>query len=223
MKRDVILGRIKELLELHSGDDNEVPMRSYQLYMGTVGLVAQLYGNASAQMQALKDEKDRLMGIQTNEFQKHKIFIQELHGFLKTITAEVKAGLVKSIEDEARGEIYTDFVALAKLALEDNAKDVAAVLSAAALEDALKRFADSKGLDPSDKDMSQVIAMLKRNQLLKKPEAKVVQSYVTLRNKALHAEWDKINSPEVSSLIGFVQSFVLTHFANVGPKHASNN
>jgi hypothetical protein len=211
-KQDALLARIVELLKLHSGDDGDAPMRSYQLYMGTVTVVAQLYGPASAQMTALKDEKNRLMAITANEYQKHGIFIKELHGLLKTVVAEVKAGLVYSIESEARGEVYSDFVALAKLALEGGSKDVAAVLASAALEDALKRFAESKGLDVGDKDMSEVISQLKSGEHLQKPEAKVVQSYVTLRNKALHAEWESINSPEVASLMGFVENFILTRF-----------
>lgn len=166
-------------------------------------------------MQALKHEKERLMGIIGNEYTKHALLAQELQGLLLNVIAEIEAGLVESVEAEARGEIYADFIGLAKQALDQNSKDVAAVLASAALEDALKRFADSQGLDPSDKDMSEVISLLKGNQLLQKTESKVVQSYVTLRNKALHAEWDKINSPEVSSLIGYVEGFVLRHFTSV--------
>jgi hypothetical protein len=213
MKKEVILERISSLLKLNSNEQREIPMQAYQLYMGCVTIVSQLYGPTSVQMQALKEEKARLMGRDGNEYTKHSILIEELHGLLKTVTDEVTAGLVKSVQDEARGEIYADFIALAKRALDENSKDVAAVLASAALEDALKRYAESQNLEPMDKDMSEVISLLKGNQLLQKPEAKVVQAYVTLRNKALHAEWDKINSPEVSSMIGFVENFVLTHFS----------
>lgn len=213
MKRDVFLERIKQLQDLPSDSDRDAPLHAYQLYMGCVTIISQLYGVTSVQMQALKDEKERLMGITGNEYTKHALLTKELHGLLSTVIAEIEAGLVESVEAEARGEIYADFIGLAKQALDQSSKDVAAVLASAALEDALKRFADSQGFDPSDKDMSEVISLLKGNQLLQKTEAKVVQSYVTLRNKALHAEWDKINSPEVSSLIGYVEGFVLRHFS----------
>lgn len=213
MKKEVILERISSLLKLNSNEQREIPMQAYQLYMGCVTIVSQLYGPTSVQMQALKEEKARLMGRDANEYTKNSILINELHGLLKNVTDEVTAGLVKSVQDEAKGEIYADFIALAKRALDENSKDVAAVLASAALEDALKRYAESQNLEPMDKDMSEVISLLKGNQLLQKPEAKVVQAYVTLRNKALHAEWDKINSPEVSSMIGFVENFVLTHFS----------
>jgi uncharacterized protein YutE (UPF0331/DUF86 family) len=213
MKKEVILDRINHLLKLNVNEQTEIFKQSYQLYMGCVTIVSQLYGPTSIQMQALKEEKARLMGLAAYEHAKSTILINELHGLLQTITDEVAAGLVQSVQDEARGEIYADFIALAKRALDDKSKDVAAVLAAAALEDALKRYAESRNLEPMDKDMSEVIALLKGNHLLQKPEAKVLQAYVTLRNKALHAEWDKINSPEVSSLIGFVENFVLIHFS----------
>lgn len=105
MKREAILARIANLLKLHVGGDDEAPLRSYQLYMGIVTIVAHLYGASSAQMQALRDEKERLMGIKANEFRKHEIFIRELHGLLKTIVAEVEAGLVHAIETSCEGSV----------------------------------------------------------------------------------------------------------------------
>lgn len=215
MKRDVILARIKKLNDVRPSSDNDLPLKCYQLYMGCITIVSQLYGANSVQMLALKDEKARLMAVSGNEYSKQSILLQELYGLLATIVAEIEAGLVESVESEAMGEVYADFISLAKEALEQNSKDVAAVLASAALEDALKRFAGSKGLDTSGKDMSEVISLLKSTQLLQRTESKVVQSYVTLRNKSLHAEWDKINIPEVSSLIGYVEGFILAHFANI--------
>jgi uncharacterized protein YutE (UPF0331/DUF86 family) len=208
-----IMGRTDELVRISDSEDDNTPMRSFQFYMGIVNLVSKLYGVNSQQMKELVSEKNRLLGLNSNEYKKHQIFIRELKGFLDTIVSDIKSGLIEEIEDEARGEIYTDFIKLSKEAIEKGGKDVAAVLASAALEDSLKRFAESKGLNVENKDMSEVISIIKSAELLQKPEAKVVQSYVTLRNKALHADWDKINLPEVASLIGFVESFVLLHFS----------
>jgi len=61
--------------------------------------------------------------------------------------------------------------------------------------------------------MSDVVNLLKSNRLLKKTEAKIIQSYVTLRNKAFHADWDKISGPEISSVIGYVEKFILINFS----------
>ena len=39
-----------------------------------------------------------------------------------------------------------------------------------------------------------------------------MQSFVTITNKSFHAEWEKIESVEVHSIIAFVQEFVLKNF-----------
>lgn len=38
-----------------------------------------------------------------------------------------------------------------------------------------------------------------------------------IRNHALHAEWDKLSEPDVNSVIGFVEQFLLTNFNQPRP------
>jgi len=56
-----------------------------------------------------------------------------------------------TVQASISGEIFGDFIGLAKSALRENYKDVAAVLACAALEDSLKRFAETNGLSVGDK------------------------------------------------------------------------
>jgi len=35
-----------------------------------------------------------------------------------------------------------------------------------------------------------------------------------IRNLAMHAEWGKISAPDVSSVIGFVEQFLLSNFSH---------
>jgi len=65
------------------------------------------------------------------------------------------------LDTAVRGDLCC-FVLLAKSALENNQKDVAAVLASAALEDALKRYASLHGLDVAGKEMQDVINALKQ-------------------------------------------------------------
>lgn len=131
---------------------------------------------------------------------------------LQAAKAEIEGGWLFTVEGQVSAEIFADFIALAKEALEDN-KDVAAVLACAALEDALKRVATKENLDVDDKDMSEVINALKAKGVIKGAQAPIVQSYVKLRNKAFHAEWDKFDKESVSSVIGFTEQFLLTNFS----------
>jgi len=131
---------------------------------------------------------------------------------LQAAKAEIEGGWLFTVEGQVSAEIFADFIALAKEALDDN-KDVAAVLACAALEDALKRVAIKENLEVDDKDMSEVINALKAKGVIKGAQAPIVQSYVKLRNKAFHADWDKFDKESVSSVIGFTEQFLLTNFS----------
>ena len=95
----------------------------------------------------------------------------------------------------------------------DEAKDVAAVLTAAVYEDTIRRmgkeFAGVLGRD----DLEKVIGELKKAGILKAPQLGIALSYLTFRNHALHADWAKIERASVQSCLAFVEELLLKHFA----------
>ena len=99
------------------------------------------------------------------------------------------------------------------MADEEGFKDVSAVLACAALEDSLKKLAKLNGLDVQDKEMSEVINALKSKSIIQGTQLKVLQSYTPLRNKSFHAEWDKLELPEIKSLISFNEEFLIKYFS----------
>ena len=214
---ETILERINNLLMVGGNIDMDRGTSSdlaRQVYVGTLSIVSGLYGPTSPHAEAVREVNSRVMNYNWAEGLKNSALILELRGTLETVEAEIKAGLLKSIRDEARGEILADFIVLAKEAIDNDVKDVAAVLSCAAFEDAIKRYAESLGLNVEGRDLSEVINALKGAGVLPGTQAKVAQSFVTLRNKAMHAEWNKIDTSEVHSVIGFVQDFVAKSFAS---------
>lgn len=86
------------------------------------------------------------------------------------------------------------------------------MLACAALEDALKRFAAANNLNPEQKDMTEVINSLKGAALVSRAQKSLLDVMPRIRNLALHAEWSKITNPDVNSVIGFVEQFLLTKF-----------
>ncbi|MBF0635184.1 MAG: hypothetical protein HQK85_11045 [Nitrospinae bacterium] len=127
--------------------------------------------------------------------------------------SDYEGGYVFSIESSLSGEILGDFVAMAKLSLSEGHKDVAAVLACAALEDTLKRYGSLNGVDVDGKDMSEVISALKAKGLVSGAQKSLLDSMPKIRNFALHAEWQKIDSAAVNGVIGYVENFLLTKFA----------
>ena len=98
------------------------------VYVGTVGIISSLYGPDSLQARAVSEVNSRIMNYKWSEQLKNGGLVLEMRGTLTTVKAEIEAGLIKSIRDEARGEILADFIVLAKDAIDKGVNDVAAVL-----------------------------------------------------------------------------------------------
>jgi hypothetical protein len=139
-----------------------------------------------------------------------------VYGELKEIFASAKedfeGGYVFDVELRVSGEVFGDFVVLAQTALREGYKDVAAVLACAALEDALKRYAMVNGIDINDKTMQQVVSALRSGGLVSGAQKTLLDAMPRIRNLAMHADWAKISEPDVNSVIGFVEQFLLTKF-----------
>ncbi len=139
--------------------------------------------------------------------------VAALKGIFRAAKADYDGGYVFSLQARVSGEIYGDLVVLAKAALDEGAKDVAAVLACAALEDALKRFALLNGLDVSDKVMEDVVGALKSKGLVGGAQKTLLDAMPKIRNHAMHANWGKITSQDVGSVLGFVEQFLLVNFS----------
>jgi hypothetical protein len=133
-------------------------------------------------------------------------------GIMKAARDDYDGGYVMNLNAALTGEVFQDFVALAKRALAESNKDVASVLACAALEDALKRYAQRQGLNVDNKDMSDVVAALKARGLVSGAQKSLLDTMPKIRNYAMHANWEKIKEPDVNSVIGFVERFLITHF-----------
>ena len=140
--------------------------------------------------------------------------VRTLKALFQSAKEDFEGGYVFDVDLRVSGEVFGDFVALARRTLSDGHKDVAAVLACAALEDSLKRYAQVNGLEINDKTMQEVVNSLKSKGLVVGAQKSLLDAMPRIRNLAMHAEWDKISEPDVSSVIGFVEQFLLTKFSN---------
>jgi len=133
-------------------------------------------------------------------------------GILLAAKSDFEDGFIFSIEKSISGEIFGDFIRLAKEAMDQENKDVAAVLACAALEDSVQKYALRHGLEVNDKTMSEVINALKSNNLVSGTKKSLLERMPKIRNLAMHAKWEKIRSEDVSAVIGYVERFLLNEF-----------
>jgi hypothetical protein len=148
-----------------------------------------------------------------NKFDNYVTQLEQAKGIFKSAKIDYENGFTISIEKQLAGEIYGDFVSLAKTALFEKQKEVAAVLACAALEDALKKYAVINALDVNEKSMAEVVNILKANSLVKGAQKTLLDTMPKIRNYAMHANWEKFNTEDVSSIIGFVEQFLLNNFS----------
>jgi hypothetical protein len=139
--------------------------------------------------------------------------VSSLIGVYRAARADFDGGFVFRVQAQISGEIFGDFINLAKTALSGGSKDVAAVLACAALEDALKKYARLQGLVVDDQVMQSVVSALKGRGLISGAQKTLLDAMPKIRDYAMHANWDKITAQDVGSVIGFVEQFLLQHFS----------
>ena len=200
--KDRILDRINNILDK--------PINEGEAYLTAISLLENIYGPNSEQLQALKTVYQNIYETR-QDFDRDWDVGKFLKGSLSTLKAEIEGDLIESIQSQARSEVLGDFLSLARESHDEGRKDVAAVLSSAALEDALKRCATEHGLDVQGKNMLTVVNALKSNNIIPKSQAKTLAGYTDFRNDALHAEWDKIDSATVIGVVEFTDEFLKEH------------
>lgn len=219
ISNDALLARVRGLLEkVRPADASHVnwDVVGPEIINGTQSLMEIVYGPNSGRIETfleaartVRDSTDRRMSFRLHDA------ARVAEGILHTLEAEIEAGLVGDLERQVAGGILGDFIQLGRAALDqggEGSKNVAAVLAAAAYEDTIRRmgreFAGVIGQD----DLEKVIGALKHAGVLVGSQVSIASSFLTFRNHALHAHWDKVERESVQSVLGFVQELLMKHF-----------
>jgi hypothetical protein len=139
--------------------------------------------------------------------------VLKLIALFRSAKEDFEGGYVFNVELRISGEVFGDFVALARQSLSEGQKDVAAVLACAALEDAIKRLASANALPTDGKTMVEIVNALKSAGLVSGAQKSLLEAMPRIRNMAMHAEWSKITEPDVSSVLGYVEQLLLSKFS----------
>ena len=208
--QDNLLSRIEELLSLKSQWNYNT---LGEIYAGTIAVASNIWAANSSHVEMIKQLRQDMQASKWDEHGKAENTISQCQGVLRSIASDIKAGRLGSLRLEYQGQVFADLINVAKMAIAEGTKDVAAVLAAVAIEDTLKRYAQVKGLDVEDKDLSTVINALKAASLLTATQGSLLKGMVPFRNKALHAEWAKIDTSEVQGVLAFVEEFLSRNFS----------
>jgi hypothetical protein len=207
-EKDALTQRIDDLLalaaKLRAGSSTNLT----ELYQRTLTLMVAVYGGESHQVTDWRASIGKVSGY--TPMHDRLLYFE---GALSALKADIEAGLVGDLQKRLTGEILSDFLQLARTAFDSGAKDVAAVLTAALYEDTIRRLGtDLAGIVERDK-LSDVLAALKKKEILQGTQFGIAQSYLQFRNAALHADWKKIEQSSIESALGFVQGLLLKHYS----------
>jgi hypothetical protein len=138
--------------------------------------------------------------------------VQQVEGILQGTRANLRAGFLDDLIGKIVVDIKSDFLEASQQLLDENQKDPAAVMACIVLEDSLKRLAKKHGVESAeDKEMSVVAGSLLGKGVIEKTTNQSIQSFKSLRNAALHAQWSEVSIESLRLLLVFLPGFIEKH------------
>lgn len=216
MNPDALQKRVIELID-NSESKRETLEGCIEIYTGTISVLSTIYGPDSNQVTTVKiPAEEAYKGTPGRIFNTFSSAVVQIAvGALKNLKQELNLGLIGSLRQRMTGEVIADLVQLARnqlLEQGDAAKDVASVLAAASFEAVIRKMGSTVAGTVGGEKLADVLTALKDKGILTGPQLTTAQGYLTFRNKALHAEWNTIDRPTVSSVLAFVEQLVLKYF-----------
>jgi hypothetical protein len=218
MEKENLIKQIVALLRRASQiNGNTVAQEGSYVFAGTMSLFCSLYGEKSEQVALLKDMREKAAAlIPKSLVSTMDRLMPGISGMLENLLSEVQSGLLGNLKNRFTGEVLSDFIGLAREALSEDtseAKNVAAVLAAAAYEDTLRRIGSEFAQIHDRPELQMIISELKKRNILEGPQVGIASAYLKFRNDALHADWAKIDRASIESALGFVEQLLFKHFA----------
>ncbi len=136
-----------------------------------------------------------------------------LYGILKALKEAYEQGYLQSIEELVHANVFSDFLEMAEYLLKEGYKDPAAVLVGGVLEEHLRKLCVKNSIPIQDSNGKMRKASIMNDDLAKsvynKLEQKNVMTWLDLRNKAAHGEYDKYDLGQVNLMLQGVQQFMM--------------
>jgi hypothetical protein len=214
METSVIRDRVDSLLKMKASSGESVGT-GIEIFNGAITVMSACYGSESHLVMSLQAQGKNVLGEKFISPVAVRNLQINVCAALRNLRSEIDAGLIGNIKNSIVGDVIADFVQLAKAVLNDGGdkgKNVAAVLTAAAFEDTIRRMGETFAGVVGRDDLSDVINQLKEKGVLQGPQIGIALSYLKFRNDALHADWDKIELSSIHACLGFVEQLLLKHF-----------
>lgn len=157
--------------------------------------------NSAYRISTVKIECDS-HGVRINEA------VGEVAAILKNLLKDAQSGLVFSVADHARAEVFDDFLDHAKAYMQEGRKKEAGVIAGVVFEDALRRVCRKLSIPEHGQNLDALISELAKSNTLTGTKAKRARVSAHVRTKATHAQWEEFDDNDVKTTIEFTEEFI---------------
>lgn len=184
------------------GDNYVDSVMFYEWKAASLSFVSYLFGERHTHYRLLNQgcqdpcEADTLKGL----------------GVLNAAKQDIEGGFLVSLKSLVAADLFADFIEMADHLLEAGYKDAAAVLIGGVLEEHLRRLCSANRIVLTEaskpKRADRLNADLAKASVYNMLDHKSVTSWLDLRNKAAHAEYDSYSPEQVRLMLHGVHDFV---------------
>jgi hypothetical protein len=137
--------------------------------------------------------------------------IRRTLGLLDSVKKEYIGGLLQPVEFTIAGATFDEFLDHADTYHKANKKIEASVLASAVFEDTIKKIASKNEITTKSLSIEPLIDELVKANVLQLTKAKRLKGHATVRNSALHAEWNEFDIKDVGELIKATRDLITDH------------
>ncbi len=155
-------------------------------------------------------------------FEKNILIVNRIKfvmGALDALYQDIKRDYLKSISELIHGDIFSDYLDMAKHLLEEDYKDASAVIGGSTLEEHLRKLCEKndveinlstpKGIKPKKADTMN--ADLTKAEIFSKTQQKQVTAWLGIRNDAAHGHYDNYTKEEVKNMLSGLTDFFVNY------------
>jgi len=135
----------------------------------------------------------------------------EIGEILSQLLVDIQAGLLSSVADHARAEVFDSFLDHAKLYLDNKHSNRAGVIAGVVFEDSIRRICRIHQIEEQGSNLDQLISDLVKAGILSEVKAKRARTAADVRNKATHAQWDKFDEKDVAATVEITEELIRKH------------
>jgi hypothetical protein len=129
-------------------------------------------------------------------------------GILRALLQDIDAGLIVTLADRLRAEVFDDFLDHAEEYHKHGRKE-AGVIAGVVFEDALRRIAEKAQI--TERKVDGIITELVKKDIFTETKAKRARAAAHVRTKATHAQWNEFDLKDVANSIAFTRELISAH------------